>query len=74
MEQVAELGYFIIKYIENFELTLTVGVSHEGHHQMWFIPDDERDDYEITPERLPKQYQRIRDNALRRSNEHEIDL
>jgi 20S proteasome alpha/beta subunit len=37
MEQVAELGYFIIRYIEKFELDSTVGVG-DGHPQVWLIP------------------------------------
>jgi 20S proteasome alpha/beta subunit len=39
MENVAELGYFIIKYIETFELDLTVGVGDKGRPQIWFLPD-----------------------------------
>jgi 20S proteasome alpha/beta subunit len=39
MEDVAELGYFIIKYIEMFELDLTVGVGDKGRPQIWFLPD-----------------------------------
>lgn len=39
MEQVAELGYFIIKYIEAFELDLSVGVAEGAHPQIWFLPD-----------------------------------
>jgi 20S proteasome alpha/beta subunit len=38
MEQVAELGYFIIRYIEKFELDSSVGVGSEKP-QVWFIPD-----------------------------------
>jgi hypothetical protein len=39
MEEVAEIGYFIIKYIEKLELDLTVAV---GLHQpqIWYLPDD----------------------------------
>jgi 20S proteasome alpha/beta subunit len=56
MEQVAELGYFIIKYIDNFELNF-------GEPVIWFIPDNERDekgekiDY-VLKERHPEQYSR----------------
>jgi 20S proteasome alpha/beta subunit len=39
MESVAELGYFIIKYIETFELDLTVGVGDNGRPQIFFLPD-----------------------------------
>lgn len=35
MEQIAELGYFLIKYIERFELNGNVG----GEPQVWFIPN-----------------------------------
>lgn len=35
MEQVAELGYFIISCIEKFQLDGLVG----GTPQVWFIPD-----------------------------------
>jgi 20S proteasome alpha/beta subunit len=38
MTQVAELGYFIVKYIERFELDSSVGVGSE-HLQIWLIPD-----------------------------------
>jgi 20S proteasome alpha/beta subunit len=38
MEQVGELAYFIIKYIEKFELDNSVGVGSE-RPQIWFIPD-----------------------------------
>jgi 20S proteasome alpha/beta subunit len=42
MEEVAEIGYFIIKYIEAFQLDLTVGVSNTPPNdkpEVWFIPD-----------------------------------
>lgn len=38
MLQVAELGYFIVKYIEKYELDSSVGVGSE-HPQIWLIPD-----------------------------------
>jgi 20S proteasome alpha/beta subunit len=41
MEQAAELGYFVIKYVEDFQLNMTVGVN-DGIPQIWFMPDDER--------------------------------
>jgi len=58
MEQVAELGYFIIKYIENFELILTVGVGHIGYPQNWFIPHDEREEGEREKRLTTKSHQR----------------
>jgi len=39
MNQVAEIGYFIIKYIEEFELDNAVGVGVQKP-QVWFIPDN----------------------------------
>ena len=42
IEQVAELGYFAIKYIEDFKLTQTVGVA-DKHPQIHYIPDNKRD-------------------------------
>lgn len=44
MEEVAELGYLIIKYIETLELDLTVGVGDKGKPQIWFLPDGFGDD------------------------------
>ena len=55
MEEVAELGYFIIKYIENFGLNSTVGVGH-NHPEIWYIPnkytDQERTDIHASEEQL----------------------
>lgn len=40
MDQTAELGYFIIRYIEKFRLDLTVGTGGDRPHpQVRFIPD-----------------------------------
>ena len=38
MKQVAEIGHFAIKYIEEFELDQTVGVD-DKQPQIWFIRD-----------------------------------
>jgi 20S proteasome alpha/beta subunit len=71
MEQVAELGYFIIKYIEDFKLNFTVG----GEPMIWFIPNDEKDengekiDYEVK-EKRPELYAHIKDNATDRFHKH----
>jgi 20S proteasome alpha/beta subunit len=55
MEEVAELGYFIIKYIENFGLDNTVGVN-DSHPEIWYIPNkytnEERNDIHATEEQL----------------------
>jgi hypothetical protein len=78
MEQAAELGYFAIKYIENFELNMTVGVN-DGSPQIWFVPDDERNnetnekiDYQITPDKPETQeiFDSIRDNVNRKLARH----
>jgi 20S proteasome alpha/beta subunit len=37
MLEVAELGFFIIKYIQDFELDNTVGIGN-GYPQVWLIP------------------------------------
>ena len=42
MEEVAETGYFIVKYIESFGLSRSVGVGN-GRPQIWFIPDGSPD-------------------------------
>jgi 20S proteasome alpha/beta subunit len=39
MLEVAELGFFIIKYIEDFQLDNTVGVGN-GYPQVWLIPHE----------------------------------
>ena len=55
MKDTAELGYFIIKYIENFELDFTVGVSN-NKPEIWYIPnrytDQERNDIHASEEQL----------------------
>ena len=51
MNAIAEIGYFIIKYIEKFNLDYTVGVgSHKP--QIWFIPDNSLQDYQMSPTQL----------------------
>jgi hypothetical protein len=49
MKQVAELGYFVIKYIEDFQLDLSVGIGHK-RPQIWYLPDyyKENEKHEIT--------------------------
>ena len=49
-----ELGYFIIKYIEEFGLDLTVGVGdNKPYPQIKFLPDGARD-REPTAEEMQK--------------------
>ena len=38
MREVAEVGYFIIKYIEKFKLDESVGVG-KFYLLIWYIPD-----------------------------------
>ena len=69
MEQIAELGYFAIKYIEDFKLTQTVGVDNK-HPQIHFIPDN-KPDYPAAPKTSLEQY---KINANKRLKKHEADL
>jgi 20S proteasome alpha/beta subunit len=74
MEQVAELAYFIIKYIDDFKLNYTVG----GEPTIWFIPNDEYEngekiDYPVK-EKKPDLYSQIKDNAMDRFYKHEKEL
>jgi 20S proteasome alpha/beta subunit len=56
MNQAAELGYFIIKYIETFKLDDTVGVgTHEP--QIWFIPDRSAKTYQLHESGITKRLQ-----------------
>jgi 20S proteasome alpha/beta subunit len=49
MLEVAELGFFIIKYIQELELDNTVGIG-DGYPQVWLIPHKQ-----ISPKASPKQ-------------------
>jgi len=78
MLDAAELGFFIIKYIEKFKLNMTVGVN-DGYPQIWFVPDAERNDagekidYEITPDKneTRDRFNTIQNNVTRRLKNHE---
>jgi hypothetical protein len=52
MKQVAEIGYFAIKYIEEFQLDQTVGID-DKRPQIWFIRD-RHDDKLATKQLLTK--------------------
>jgi hypothetical protein len=71
MKHVAELGYFIIKYIEKFYLDLSVGVN-TYKPQIWFIPDNEVDHcadgqlLDAYEENTKKRLERIEENKLYR--------
>ena len=79
MEKAAEIGWFIIKYIEDHELHSSVGVGKNGYPQIWFIPNDERDksgqkrDYQVlsTERNL---FTRIKKNVQRMCDEDKKHL
>jgi 20S proteasome alpha/beta subunit len=62
MEQVAEIGYFIIRYIEKLGLDLSVGLDNDNP-QVWYIPNR----YEEN-----EQHQVVRNDDRQASNE-ELD-
>jgi hypothetical protein len=70
MVDTAEMGYFIIRYIERFELDLTVGTGQDKPYpQIRFIPDGESD-YRPSEE----DYRRYDYNAQRRLKKVERSL
>lgn len=56
MYEVAQLGYLVIKVIEEFELDSTVGVG-EGHPQIWFLPHNPPEE---TDQLLPRDERTIK--------------
>jgi hypothetical protein len=62
MEEIATIGYFIIMYIERFELNDKVG----GEPQIWFIPDTGQLD---TPS--ANQYKTLKENTDERLVKHD---
>ena len=61
METVAEIGYFIIRYIEKFQVDLGVGTGGDRPYpQVKFLPDA---DYEYDPSSY--QIQKLEDDARR---------
>lgn len=75
MNEVAVLGYFIIKHIEDNKLHSAVGIEKNPPH-IWFIPDDERKDgkkvdYEVRPDNKPKLFIEIKKDALKMFRRHE---
>jgi 20S proteasome alpha/beta subunit len=70
MEQFAKLGYFIIKYVEDFNLNRAVGIG-STEPQIWYIPDgysEKGRDYPLTDN---KQFDIFRINAVKMLNKHE---
>lgn len=75
MKDVATLGYFIIKHIEENKLHSAIGVEKYPPH-IWFIPDNEvRDgkklDYEVRPDSTPELFEEIKKNSLKMFRKHQ---
>ncbi len=73
MKQAAELGYFIIKVIERYNLDESVGLDKINDHfenkpQIWFIPDNEHD-YPTTKNILLELEEKINDRINKLENE-----
>jgi 20S proteasome alpha/beta subunit len=79
MERAAEIGYFIIKYVEEFRLHSSVGIA-KNPPQIWFIPDNEIDnhgektDYEVSPDNRPEQFEKIKRNVLKSFKKYERQI
>jgi hypothetical protein len=70
MTDVAELGYFIIKYIQNFNLDGAVGVDERHPVHIRFIPDNRQNgkpDYQADDQMLNEFDERtnVRLNSLK---------
>jgi 20S proteasome alpha/beta subunit len=73
MEQFAKLGYFIIKYVEDFNLNRAVGIGYT-EPQIWFIPNNYSEkgrDYLLSDN---KRFDIFRLNALKMLNKHQGQL
>lgn len=73
IRQVAELGYFIIKVIERYQLDETVGLDKLNEHfenkpQIWFIPDNESD-YPASKDILLELEEKINERIKKLENE-----
>jgi 20S proteasome alpha/beta subunit len=79
MEQFAELGYFIIRYIEKFRLEGSVGLDNENL-QVWYMPnryvEDEQGNIIKNDDRQPsdEELDRISIRVERRLKKHEKQL
>ena len=68
-KDVATLGYFIIKHIEDNKLHSAVGIEKHPPH-IWFIPDNEtkdgkKVDYEVRPDNKPELFAEIKKDAFK---------
>jgi hypothetical protein len=79
MEKAAGLGYFAIKYIEDFKLHSAVGID-KYYPQIWFVPDNESDevgekiDYEVNAQTKPGVFERIKKDAFQRFKRQERSM
>jgi 20S proteasome alpha/beta subunit len=71
MKQVAEIGHFIIKYVEEFDLDRTVGVG-DKHPQLWFIKD--RNDDKVAKQSFLNTLQAKTERRLENHRKHLIEL
>jgi 20S proteasome alpha/beta subunit len=75
MDQTAELGYFIVRYIEKFRLDLTVGTGGDRPHpQVRFIPDEKPSEQIFDYPPSTDQYERYENNAQARLTKIEKSL
>jgi hypothetical protein len=75
MKDVASLGYFNTKHIEDNKIHSAVGIG-KYPPQIWFIPDDERNDgkkvdYEVRPDNKPELFEEIKKDAFKMFRKHE---
>lgn len=79
MKDVAEIGYFTIKYIEKFRLDESVGIG-EFHPFIWYIPDfyEENEKGEVIKNKdiqaIEKDLVLMNKRVLRMMNKHETHL
>jgi hypothetical protein len=79
MNDAAILGWFLIKYIEDFKLHSSVGVNGK-YPQIHFIPDNERNetgekiDYEVNSQTKPELFTEIRKDVNKRFNKQKRSM
>ena len=72
MKEIGELGYFIIKYIQDFNLDEGVGVDKDHPTQICFIPDNPLDgklDYNADDQVLNEFEERTNERLAKIRNE-----
>jgi hypothetical protein len=74
MEAVAGIGYFIIRYIEKFQLNLGIGTGgHKLHPDVRFLPDYDFD-YDASTQQIEKFEENAQRNLDRLSNQFKLDF